>query len=155
MNPTTQLTTSNKPTTFVATEVMTLTKIICEKEDIFSKLPVLQMHHPLACFFPRLDKLDDGRRWMGGKRSKINFWNEGRPSEKANLLLSRESTPMKDEAPQLMRLAIPVKLRATNQFARCTTPWLVSFPRLINWMMAGGEWKARGVMSDYFFKKWW
>ena len=68
-------------------------------------------------------------------------------SEKPNLLLSRESTPTKDEAPQLMQLAIPVKLRATNQLARCTTSWLVSFPALINWMMAGDEWEARGAIT--------
>ena len=54
------------------------------------------------------------------------------PSEKLNLILSRESTPTKDEAPQLMRLAIPVKLRATNQITRCTTPFLISFLALMS-----------------------
>ena len=75
---------------------------------------------------------------MGGNRSK-NFINEGWPSEKLNLIFSRESTPTKDKAPQLTQLAIPDKLRATNQFARYTTALLVSFPALINWMIAGGE----------------
>ena len=37
----TQLTTSDNPTTFVVTEVMTLAKISHYKEDIFSELPVL------------------------------------------------------------------------------------------------------------------
>ena len=75
-------------------------------------------------------KLCDGQRWIGVKRRSNNFLNEGWPSEKRNLVLSRESTPTKDEAPQLTRLAIPVKLRATNQFSRCTTPLLCFFPRL-------------------------
>ena len=41
MTRTTQLTTSDDPTTFVVTEVTTLAEIIRKKEDILSQLPVL------------------------------------------------------------------------------------------------------------------
>ena len=63
---------------------------------------------PLPSTFPsprwfekKLWILGDGRRWMGVQSSNNNFWNEGWPSEKQNHILSRDSTPMKDEAPQL------------------------------------------------------
>ena len=109
------------------------------------------MHHPLACFFPCVDKLDDGRRWIGGKRSK-NLINEGWPSEKLNLVFSRESTPTKEEAPQLMQLAIPVKLRATNQFITCTNPSLVFFPRL-NKLDDGRRWMGGKRSKNNFWNE--
>ena len=39
---------------------------------------------------------------MGNKRGNNIFWNEGSTSEKQNLIFLRDSSPIKDEAPQLM-----------------------------------------------------
>ncbi len=105
---------------------------------------ICQIRHPLPCFFPRLDVKRSDKDWMmaGGDweaRGAISTF-EMRDSP-------RESTPTNNKAPQLTRLAIQGKLRATNQFSRCTSTLLVSFPMLINWMMTGGEWEARGAIT--------
>ncbi len=76
-----------------------------------SEQPIKLPDAPPPCSFLSLHydvkrmwwKLGDGQRWMGVKRSNNIFWNEGWSSEKQNLVLSRKSTPMKDEAPQLMQ----------------------------------------------------
>ena len=58
----------------------------------------------LCCGVKRMGwKLVDGWRWMGCKRSNNNFCHEGWPSEKQNLILSRESYPTKDETSPLTR----------------------------------------------------
>ena len=73
-----------------------------------SKQPIKVPDAPPPCSFPspcwcekKWQKLDDSWMWMGGKRSNNNFWNEWWPSEKLNLVSSRESTHTKDEVPQL------------------------------------------------------
>ncbi len=103
--------------------------------------PLLISFHTLWCE-KMWWKLGDGQRWMGVKRRSNNVLNERWPSEKPNLVLSKESTPTKDEAQQLMRLVILVYLRGTNQIARCTTPLLISFPAL---------WFEKNVMKI----RWW
>ena len=74
--------------------------------------------------------------------------------KKQNLMLSRESMPMKDEAPQLTQPQSQFNLEQPIKLLDAPPLSLVSFPLYVqrredNWGWVGGGWVARGVITAF------